>query len=449
VNAIAPPTTRLGRGTVLLLLTGRAASRGAQYLTGLVLLAVWGPAEFARYAAPLGVAIWLFALSAAGTERAALVLIGGSGGYALERVFIWFALAPFGLALAGWAATALAARAMTALAAATAVDYAAAAALWTGLGCVSVLVALFRLRGMPRVDAAAYLSIAAGYGLVAVLATVAGFSVGAVLTTLVLVVVAVSAALLGGLRFTRPAGADTRSGAEPTPDAGWRHRPVVRAARSSALLAAGDLLSLVGLSVLYAELGIAAPAEQTTVFYFCMVISTAFGTLGGYLLRLRQGAILAWLAADRALAHAWIRRLRVGVIVVGGAVTAAVAGAVLARGSTPTVIGAALLAEILIYLAVLVVAFMVESVDDRARAWSALSSIVSLVVTVAAGWFVVPVGGAAGALLALCLGTVVRCPFLTPGAAVPAEPAEPAEPVRAGSGQAGSSTGSAAPSHPG
>ena len=96
MNAIAPPTTRLGRGTVLLLLTGRAASRGAQYLTGLVLLAVWGPAEFARYAAPLGVAIWLFALSAAGTERAALVLIGGSGGYALERVFIWFALAPEG-----------------------------------------------------------------------------------------------------------------------------------------------------------------------------------------------------------------------------------------------------------------------------------------------------------------------------------------------------------------
>ncbi|MEV6932005.1 hypothetical protein AB0M46_47000 [Dactylosporangium sp. NPDC051485] len=55
---------------------------------------------------------------------------------------------------------------------------------------------------------------------------------------------------------------------------------------------------------------------------------------------------------------------------------------------------------------------MVESVDDRARARSTLGGVTALAVTALAGWWLIPAGGATGAVLALVAGLAVRGPLL-------------------------------------
>ena len=87
----------------------------------------------------------------------------------------------------------------------------------------------------------------------------------------------------------------------------------------------------------------------------------------------------------------------------------------LAQSATVSAAVGALVVEILVYIAVTVCAFVVESIDDRARRRSAASALASLAATVALGWLLIPVAGAAGALVAISAGWVIRCPLLRDG----------------------------------
>ncbi|WP_433076788.1 hypothetical protein ACQP1P_32835 [Dactylosporangium sp. CA-052675] len=383
-------------GTVALLVAGRGTARIAQWAAGVVLLAAWGPVAFAAYAAATGVMSWLFALSG-GTERAALVLVGAPGGRRLEPLFVWFALAPFAAALLGWAAVALLAPGHPA------VTYAAAAALYTGTGTATVLVGLWRLRGAARADAAAFATIGAGYGVAVALALLAGAGVGVILGVLTATAGLVTAVLLAALWRTVPVRP-----AVPRAEA-------LGALRAVGLLAAGEAVALAGVPVLYAEQAGRVPAPQISAFYVAMLVSGAAGVLWGYLLRLWQPRLSAWLGAHPGAAAALVRRVALGAALAGAGVSAAGTAALLAWGPSGPLLVAAVAAEIAVYTAVTWAGFVVESGDDRARARSTLSGAVALAVTAVAGWWLVGAGGATGAVLALVAGLAVRGPLLRVG----------------------------------
>ncbi|WP_426504698.1 hypothetical protein ACPPVO_44870 [Dactylosporangium sp. McL0621] len=377
--------------TVAVLVAGRGVARVAQYAAGIALLAAWGPVAFAGYAAASGVMSWLFALSG-GTERAALVLVGGPGGRRLEPLFAWFAAAPFAAALLGGP--------LLALLAPGAVTYAAAAALYTGTGTATVLVGLLRLRGAAHADAAAFTAIAAGYGVAVALALLGGAGVATVLGTLAATAGLVSAVLLAALRRTgvsHPA----LSRAE-----------VAGALRAVALLSTGEAVALAGVPILYAELAGRAAATQVSAFYLAMLVSGAAGMLWGYLLRLWQPRLSAWLRAHPDRAAPAVRRLARAASAAAVAVTAAGIAALAAWGPSGPLLAAAVAAEIAVYTAITWAGFVVESGDDRARARSTLSGAAALAVTALAGWWLVAAGGATGAVLALVAGLAVRGPLL-------------------------------------
>ncbi|WP_433087532.1 hypothetical protein ACQP1P_16415 [Dactylosporangium sp. CA-052675] len=407
--------------TVALLLAGRGAGRLAQYGAGFALLAVWGPDRFAGYAAAVGVGLWAFALAATGVERSALVTLAPVAAgdpvpaerRALEGMFAALGLLPFALALAACAAAGLVEPG------GPAVRYAAGIAFMTGTGALAVLVALLRLRGRPGADPAAYAVLSVAYGAAVALAALAGLGVGGVLAFLVAVTAAVVAVLLLVLRPTGP-GPGRRFG----------RAAVVAALRTAGLFAAGDVLGNAAVSVLYAELAALAPAEQGSLLYVGLTVSVALGALSNYVLRLWQPAILVWLAAGPASAPVRLRR---------GLVLAGAAGLVVtvAAGLAGNVI-VALAVEIVTFLAVSGAAFVIESIDDRARLNSALSALAGLGVVALAGLLLIPSGGAAGALVAMAAGWLARVPWLftaarprtpAPRAGIGSAPGEPSRPA--------------------
>ncbi|MEV6928958.1 hypothetical protein AB0M46_31315, partial [Dactylosporangium sp. NPDC051485] len=279
--------------TVAVLVAGRGVARAAQYAAGLALLAAWGPVTFAGYAAATGVMSWLFALSG-GSERAALVLVGGPGGRRAEPLFVWFAVLPFGAALLVWPLVALLAPGTAA------VTYAAAAAMYTGTGCATVLVGLWRLRGAMHADAAAFTAVAAGYGVAVALAVLGGAGVGPVLAVLAGTAGLVTAALLAALWRTVP----VRPAVSRAEAAG--------AVRAVVLLAAGEAVALAGIPILYAEQAGRVAAAQISAFYVAVLASGAAGMLWGYLLRLWQPRLSAWLRERPAAAGAVVHRVAWG-----------------------------------------------------------------------------------------------------------------------------------------
>jgi hypothetical protein len=381
--------------TVAMLVAGRGAARLAQYGAGIALLAIWGPTEFARYAAATGVALWLFSLSASGVERAALISVDGPR---REALFAWFALFPFAVTILAYAATA-------AFAPPGVAGYAAGFAFMSGTGSATVLVGLFRLRGRPGADATAFLALSAGYAGAVLLAAFGRATVDGVLGALVALVVVINLALLAALRPTIHSGL------------GWPE--VGRGARTVLLLAAGDVLSGAAVSVVYAQLAARAPAEQSSVMYVCLLVSTALGIVSNYILRLWQPNILAWLARAPEAARVRIRQCVTAATVIGAATTLAATVAVLAWGAATAATVVALTAEIVTFVAMASGAFLVESLDDRARLRSAASALVGLGVVAVVGWVLAPVGGAAGTLVALAAGWAARGPVLQRGLTAP------------------------------
>lgn len=379
--------------TVAMLLAGRGVGRLAQYAAALALLTVWGPTTFADYATATGVGLWLFSFSATGVERAALLSVGGRDGRRLESLFVWLALTPFVLALAAWGLLAVTRPG-------SAGTVTAGIALMCGAGTATVLVALFRLRGRPGIDAATYVTLSVGY-LAVVLLAVAGGGVRMVFGALVGLVAALNLALLAALR--------------PTWGVRYERDEVVVALRATFLLAAGDTLGNMAVSVLYAVMAVAAPAGQASVLYVCLVVSVAVGTVTNYLMRLWQPNILVWVVNDAAGLRRRLRRRLVLASAAGTTACVAVGAVVVALGTGRTSVLLALALEIATFLAVSAGAFVAESVDDRARLHSASSAVVGLVVVAGLSWLLVPVAGAAGALVALAAGWVARGPLLSAG----------------------------------
>lgn len=373
--------------TVAMLLAGRGMARLGQYLAGFALLALWGPTVFAGYAAALGVGGWLFVVAVAGVERAALVLDGR-----FESLFAWLGLAPFVVTLLGWAALLLA------LPGHVAVTYAAGLAFMAGTGSITVLVGLFRLRGRPGADAAAFAAVSGGYVVAVLLGGVAGVGVEGVLGGLVVIAAVINIALLLALRPGTPLGV--------------HRKDLARVLRSVGLLATGDVVGgLVG-SVLYALLAARSPAVQSSVYYVCTVLSTACGVLVVYLMRLWQRDLLRWLVEHADAARARLRRWLSGTAVAGAALTAVAALVVWRWGGTVVTAAVAVAVETALYVAQLVCVFVVESIDERNRMRSAVSAVVAMALVAVLALPCVLIGGAAGALTALSAGWVVRCVLL-------------------------------------
>jgi hypothetical protein len=394
--------------TVLVLLAGRGVNRVAQYAAGFALLATWGPVKFAGYAAATGVMTWLLALSS-GSERGALLMVGSPGGRRFEPLFVWLGLLPWLLALATWLVACLVAPG-TAVA-----NYTAAAALLLGFGCATVLVAMWRLRDLPLADVAAFTTIGLGYAvavMVVVLFDAGVQSTFAVLTATTAVAVVV---LTVGL---------------------WRHVEVIprlaradiaSAGRTTALLVAAQAVNLATGPIVYAELAGRAGPDQTSAFYVCTVAMTAFGMLWAYLLHLWQPRLSVWQREHPAATRQFVKRLALSSTVAGAVGT--LVGVEIIHVLRPA--GWAFLAigvgmEILLFNAVSLASFVLESADDRARARSTISAGVAFVVTALAGWFLIPAGGAFGALMALVAGQSVRAPLLVIARRGPVTPAEPA-----------------------
>lgn len=391
-----PRSTTARPRTFLTLMAGRLVYRLAMYGAGLVLLAAWGPAEFARYAAATGAVGWLFALTSSGPEKAALTFVPASGGAALERLIVRLALLPFGILLAGWAM-------VVALSAPPGAQlYAAAAAMTSGVGCTAVLVALYRIRRQAIADVCSYVAIAAAYGLVVGLVLWAGLSAHGVLAVLVSAVALVDAVLLVGLlRLRPPRYADAPAALRRT------------ALRASAVLGVSELLGTASASVLYAVLAIEGDDRQISLFYVLMVVAGSIAVGWSYFLRLVQPRVVGWLEVSGAAAgRAVVRRLTGATLGVGVPVTIAVVVAAAIRGGgLPVAIGALAL-EIVLYAAGASAAVMLETVDARGRHGSATGAGLQFAAVALAGCWLVPVAGAAGAFAALCVGEVLRTAVL-------------------------------------
>lgn len=393
------PHTLPSVGTVASLLAGRLVYRLGMYGAGLALLALWGPEQFAVYATATGAAGWLFALTASGPEKAALVLLPRAGGAGLERRFIGFAVTPavvltcvvavtWGTVSPSWSRFLL------------------AAALSTAVGGTAVLVALHRIRREPWADVVAYLTVAAGYAVAVVFAATTDAGVDEVLR--VLLAVALGVVLVLVLRLW------PRTTADPAP-------PELRREswRAAGVLGVGELLGMAAFSVLFADFAVADDARQTSLFYVLVVVSSCFSVGLLYVLRLLQPHVVSRSEAHGEAAT-WrvARRILVGLLVLGA--PAAAACAVMATRLDHAVVPwAALALELALFATVAVAVLLLESSGGRGRGWSAVSAVVEFLVVAAAGWWLVHHAGAAGAFTALALGVLARTAVLLRASTTP------------------------------
>ncbi|GII78475.1 hypothetical protein Sru01_34570 [Sphaerisporangium rufum] len=388
---------------VVALFAGRGAYRLGLYGSGVLLLDLWGAGTFAEYATATGVAGWLFALTSSGPEKAALTLVPRRGGAALEPSFARLAVLPFGLALLGWLAIAAAGPP------GPAAVYAAACALACGVGSCTVLVALYRIRGRTRPDTAAYLAVAAAYGAAVAAVAWLGAGVHQVLALLVAVVAAVDAVLLYGLRAGRPA--------RPPDAAGRPARRVARrmALRSALVLGVDEVAGTAGVALLYAALARHGDPVATSLFYALLLASAVVSTAQVYLLRIWQPRLVGWIedSGGGGAVRAAGRILRPAAAA-GAAATAGLAVLAVAAGpGRAVVLGvAAVVVEIALFAAAATAGYLMENLGAAGRRATARAAVVQLVVTGGAGWALVPVAGAAGGVLALCAGLVVKCALL-------------------------------------
>lgn len=375
---------------VATLLAGRGTFRLAAYGSGLVLLALWGPEEFARYATAVGAVAWLAAVQAGGPEKAALALIPRPDGAALERFFLRLAVVPFAVLATGWLLLAVVAPA------ATATRYAAAAAVAGGIGCCGILVALYRLRGAPYLDAVAFVGAAAAYGVAVALVAVAGLTAEAVLAVLVGGMALIVAGLVLGLRRDR-------TDARPT-------RPAARAAlRAASVLGAGGLLATLAVSVLYAMFAITGDAVQTSLFYVLMVFSSVLAVGWQYVLRLAQPPLVGWLLRVGAVGGWRLTRRVLGLALLAGVPVAAVLAVLgLLTGPSRWLAAVTVAVEVSLFTASTAAAVVLENIDAPGRRWSLTGAVAHFLAVVGTGWWLVPAAGALGAAGALLIGELCR-----------------------------------------
>jgi hypothetical protein len=388
-------TATLSKPLVAALVAGRAAYRLALYGAGVGLLALWGPEPFAAYAAATGATGWLFALTSAGPEKAALALVPRTGGTALERLFLALATVPFAVLAGAYLLLRLVGTPISAQ------RYAAAAAVTAGVGTCAVLAALYRMRERPHADVVAYAALAAGYLLAVCLVWTAGLSVDGVLVTLVVVVGVVVAALAVGL------APGIRRGPRAAGDA------VGPALRASATLGTGELVAMAAVSALYLVLAADGDAAQISAFYVLLIVSSSLSVGWAYLLRLAQPRTVRRLEA-RGAADGWrlARTLSGWTAAAGATAVVALVVALLVHGRASALAFVAVAVEVALFAAASAVMLVAESLAARGRRASAGGSLVAAIVAVGGAVWLVPVAGAAGAFAALAAGEVVRTAVL-------------------------------------
>lgn len=370
---------------IAVLLAGRGLYRVAGYAGGLALLALWGPTAFAAYAAPLGALAWLTALVSSGPEKAALNLVPLRGGAHLDGFFRRLAVASFAVCLL---------LGSLGLLSTSALPYAAAGVFAAGLGSATVLVALYRLRGRPLVDSFAYLGLAGAYA-VAIAAAYLGAEPVQVLLLLCVTVLVVNAALLTGLRRPVPVTEETIS------------RPA--ALRAAVVLGAAEVFGIAGVSALYATFAAAGEPAETSLFYVLVLISSAFSTGWGYVLRLAQPSVAVRIEhSGEAAGWVWARRCLMWTLI-GGVPGGAI---MLLFGRSTAWAYAGIGIEIALYAANAGSALLLEASGSRGRRRSASSAVVQLVAVAVTGWFLVPLAGAAGGVTALVAGELTRAGLL-------------------------------------
>jgi hypothetical protein len=377
---------------LLLLITGRGASRITSQVAPLMLLPVWGSTTFAHYANAVGVCSWMVYLSA-GAEKAALKLIPRSRKLTgeLVRLVLGISALPLMVGLVS----------MAFVPSGSAVRLYLAAGSWSiANGLLMVVAGLHRLRGRPHHDAAIFVSLSVAILGITGLAWWLDLSPLQVLLALALVATGLA---IGYVLALPPHWLLDRAGRRPT-------RIVVR---SVWLLGVADLLGGLSGAVCYAALALAGRTRESSSLYVAMLVCTGFGALVGYLLRVAQPRMSLRLrgsgsAAGRVRAVGFLRAGIIGGVVLAAALPAAF---VLDVPAVPLLV-AIVLFEIPIYAAVTYAAYLMENTDGRALALTSSSAAAGLVVCVALAVVLVPPFGAAGALAALALSYAARAAVL-------------------------------------
>lgn len=379
--------------SILGLVAGRATYRVAAYGAGIVLLAIWGAHTFAVYATAVGATGWVLNL-VGGTEKAAQTLLPRQPARELERFFVLAAVVPYAALVLGWIA------ASVAVPSTVVPTYLAAAALAGGIGAASAVVALFRMRGRPGLDALTYVHLSLGYVIGVIAVGWLSLDVRQLLAVLLVWQLSAVALLAARLR-TQRIGTGSAAGQR------WE------ALRAIPLLSAADLASAVAAAVLYVEVNHQAGARAVSTFYVAAVVITVVAMVWVYLLRLFQPGLVRRLAAGegrRAVGLA--RRVSAVVAGVGGLATAALASLAGPIGESLVLLGPLVVLEPMLFVGTSFCTFVLENIGAHGRRRAAAAAISEVVAVVAVGAALVPHAGATGALVALCAGQAVKSAVL-------------------------------------
>ena len=386
---------RIGSGTLVSLLAGRATYRLVMLTTTVALLPVWGERRYGTYAAALAAFSWLMALVSTGPEKTVLKLLprsprtGPAVTAALVAVVWWLPLPVAAACLVAWAAGA----------AAPAV-YLGVAAMQLSIGCTLLLVGLHRATGRPRADPASFLAMSvAQVGLLGAAAAGLLLPVGyagavvAVQTCVNLVLTA---------RLGRPS-------------LRIRHRPrfLWRLAVTAVLLSGTELFLYLTFAVLFTLLQVTGHGDQVGRLYVAALVVSVGVNLLLYLLRVyapRTSLRLAGRAgvAGRTRAARLAGRvaaLNLGWLVAVGVVVGVTGVAEVGSAAGQMVVWGVLLASAAPGFALLLWAsYLLENTDATAPRVVAAAAVTGLLTAVAAGLATMPALGGVGLVVAMVAG---------------------------------------------
>lgn len=382
--------------TLLRLLVGRGAFRSSVQAMSLILVAVWGVAEFGPYANALGMWGWLH-LAVATPEKAALKVLPRTRNLtpALARMAVRLSAAP----LAGLLAALVV---LMVLAPESTVTLYVTAATWSaGVGVLTTLAGLHRLHGRPVLDAVGF--VAAGCVVAAVTATtwLTGWAPRYHLLALVAGIVVIVAGSLAALPRDWVRGPRSP------------RRLLPRMARLTVLLGVSDVADGLAVGLLYAVLAASGQVTDSGPLYLALLGSVLFCQLVFYILRVAQPATSARLrgtgaAAGRRRALALLRASeRWGLAVVA---VLAVLAAVPATRTVPlaVVLGVLMAVETALFVVVMYASYLLENTDNAVLAVTSSAAVTGLVVTGVLAAVLVPPLGAVGGVAVLVMAVVAK-----------------------------------------
>lgn len=392
--------------TLLRLLAGRGAFRGSVQAMAVALVAVWGVAEFGHFANALGMWAWLV-LAVATPEKAALKLLPRTRILtpALARTALRLSAAPLAGLLVALVALVL-------LAPASTVTFYVTAATWSaGVGLLTTLAGLHRLRGRPVLDAVGFL--AAGGVVVTATATtwLTGWAPRYHLLVLVAGIVVIVAGSLAALPRDWVRGPRSQ------------RRLLPRLVRVIVLLGASDVADGLAVGLVYAMLAASGRVTDSGPLYLALLGSMLFCQLVFYVLRVAQPATSARLrgtggVAGRRRALALLRGAeRWGVTVVAVfAVLAAVPATravLLAGGGTLVAVLVVLVTvETVLFVVVMYANYLLENTDNAVLVVTSSAAVTGLAVTGVVAVVLVPPLGAVGGVAVLVVAVVAKAAIM-------------------------------------